>query len=127
VKKEDKLALKIAIVTIIEGGLAKQVELAKALGIRRQTISKYLGFYRESGVASLIDGRTGSHGISKEIENRVVELLTDSIKKVEIPKIIASEYGMNISKTKIYEIRKEHLSYIENQLQMKKNQDGKKN
>ncbi len=90
VKKEEPLSLKVSIVALVNGGLAKQVELAKVFGIRRQTIWKYLKAYRKNGISGLADHRSGSHGIPSEIEKRVVELLLKATKRVEIPKIIAT-------------------------------------
>jgi transposase len=110
VKKEEPLSLKVAIVALASGGLAKQGELAKVFGMRRQTIWNYLKAYRKYGVSGLANHRSGSHGIPDEIEKRVVELLLRATQRVEIPKIIAQEFGKSISRAKVYEIRKKHLS-----------------
>jgi transposase-like protein len=112
VKKEDPLSLKVAMVALVNGGLAKQSELARAFNIRRQTIWNYLQTYRKFGLSGLADHRVGSHGIADEIEKRVVDLLIKSSKRVEIPKMIAQEFGKSISRAKVYEIRRKHLLKI---------------
>lgn len=125
IKKKDRLSLKTTIVSLINGGLAKQTELAEAFDISRQSISKYLKSYSEAGIAGLADQRPSSHGINKEIEKRVLELLSTSAKKTEILKIIVQEFGKQISRTKLYELRKKHLSEIQ-EIQSKESGEKKK-
>lgn len=128
IDRGDRLSLKVAIITMINSGLAKQVELAKAFHLSRETISNYLKTYEKSGVAGLVDRRLRSHGIPEEIEKRVVELLIEhTTKKVDIAGIISQEFGQSIGRTKIYEIRKRHLRHIEEHLQSRDTKKRKKN
>lgn len=125
VNKKDKLSLKTTIVSLVNGGIAKQVELARALGLSKQAISNYLKSYRESGVSGLADRRPASHGIPEKIEKRVVELLSTSMKKMDIVKTISQEFGKSISRTKIYDIRKKHLSVIQERQSQEGNEKKK--
>lgn len=126
IQKEDRLSLKMAIVSMVNSGLATQVELAKIFHLRRETIANYVKAYKKSGISGLGDLRMGSHGIPDAVENRIVELLRSATtKKVEIPQIIQREFGKSISRTKIYGIRKKHLSVIQ-ECQSQKGDEKKK-
>ena len=119
VKKADKMSLKLAIVSIVNGRLARQVELSRILGISRQSISNYMKRYRECGLSALADQRPHSHGIPQKIEKRVIELLSTPKKKKEIADIIFQEFGREISRTKIYEIRKQNHAELEDKAKKK--------
>lgn len=119
IKKDDRLSLKVAIISMINTGLARQVELAKSFYLRRETIANYVKAYKKLGLVGLIGHSTGRHGIPDAIEERIVELLCcTSAKKAEVIKIISQEFGKTISRTKIYEIRKKYLSDIKKQQQV---------
>jgi transposase len=117
IRKNDRLALKVAIISMVNSGLAKQVDLAKAFHLHRDSISKYLKAYRQLGLASLTNQRTGPRGVPHEMEKRVIELLSATTIRTEIPKIILREFGESISRTQVYKIRKRHLSEREKEQQ----------
>lgn len=125
ISKKDRLSLKVAIVAMVNTGLAKQVELAKCFHLRRETIANYVKAYKKSGLAGLPDRRTGPDGISDEIEKRVVELLSTSMKKTDIVKTISQEFGKTISRTKVYNIRKQYLSVIQKRQSQESNEKKK--
>lgn len=112
IKKNDHFAIKMGIISMVNTGLFKQVDLAKSFHLHRDTIANYLKAYEKSGLTGLIERQPGPQGIPEEIEKRIIKLLLESAKRVEIPKIILQEFGKSISRTKVYEIRKKYLSEI---------------
>ena len=84
-RSDDRTALKLGAVTMIQQGLARVTSMARALSVHRATISRDLRRFEEDGVNGLVAKYRGPDGprvLTPEIQRRVQEHLDrgDSIR-----------------------------------------------
>ena len=84
-RSDDRTALKLGAVTMIQQGLAGVTSMARALSVHRATISRDLRKFEEDGVKGLVAkyrGPQGPHVLTPEVQRRVQEHLDrgDSIR-----------------------------------------------
>jgi len=84
--QDDRTSVRVAAVTVLENGWAKQADLAKALGLHRSTLHRDQRKFRESGVEGLAEKRRGpkqAHTLTPELIQEAQKLLDsgESIRK----------------------------------------------
>jgi len=84
-RSDDRTALKLGAVTMIQQGLARVTSMARALSVHRATISRDLRRFEEDGVNGLVAKYRGPEGprvLTPEVQRRVQEHLDrgDSIR-----------------------------------------------
>jgi len=84
-RRDDRTALRLAAVTVVEQGLARPSAVAKALSMHRSTLHRDTRKFAESGVAGLVakrPGPKGPHALTPEVQRRAQKMLNrgDSIR-----------------------------------------------
>ena len=87
--QDDRTSVRVAAVTVLENGWAKQADLAKALGLHRSTLHRDQRKFRENGVEGLTEKRRGpkrAHTLTPELIREAQKLLDrgDSIRKAAV-------------------------------------------
>jgi len=78
-RHDDRTALRLAAVTVVEQGLAGPVAVAKALSMHRSTLHRDTRKFAESGVAGLVakrPGPKGPHALTPEVQRRAQKMLS---------------------------------------------------
>jgi len=84
-RRDDRTALRLAAVTVVEQGLARPSAVAKALFMHRSTLHRDTRKFAESGVAGLVakrPGPKGPHALTPGVQRRAQKMLNrgDSIR-----------------------------------------------
>jgi len=77
-RRDDRTALRLAAVTVVEQGLAGPSAVAKALSMHRSTLHRDTRKFAESGVAGLVTkrpGPKGPHALTPEVQRRAQKML----------------------------------------------------
>jgi DNA-binding MarR family transcriptional regulator len=79
-RAEDRASIRVAAVTIVQNGWAKQSAVAKALSLHRSTISRDLGRFESCGVEGLVEKRRGPkkpHTLTPQVRRKAQKLLDE--------------------------------------------------
>ena len=107
-KKEDKLSKVASIVTLLKTGAAKQIEIAQAFDINRDTSRRYLHNVGKYGLAGLFMTKTGPQGphkITPKVHRFIVERLHMNQGVSAILKAVKEEFDLELSRRSIERIR----------------------
>jgi Transposase protein len=77
-RRDDRIGLRLAAVTVVEQGLARPSAVAKALSVHRTTLFRDARKFAESGVVGLVEkrrGPKGPHALTPEVQRRVQKML----------------------------------------------------
>ena len=77
-RRDDRIGLRLAAVTVVQQGLAKPTAMANALSMHRATLFRDLRKFTASGVEGLVDkrrGPKGPHALTPEVQRRAQKML----------------------------------------------------
>ena len=107
-KKGDKASEVAAIVTLYRAGVAKQTEIARAFGLSRHTVRRYLHNVERYGSAGLFMTKTGPQGAHK-ITPKVHKFIADQIHQNKgvacILRAVKDQFDLKLSRKSIERIR----------------------
>ena len=75
---DDRTALRLAAVTVVEQNLAGPSAVARALGMHRTTLFRHARKFADGGVAGLLEGRRGAkgpHALTPKVQRQVQKML----------------------------------------------------
>ena len=107
-KKEDRISKVASIVTLMKTGAAKQIEIAQAFDINRDTSRRYLHNVEKYGLAGLFMTKTGPQGphkITPKVHRFIVEKLHINQGVAAILRAVKEEYDIELSRKSIERIR----------------------
>jgi len=107
-KKEDGISKVASIVTLLKTGAAKQIEIAQAFDINRDTSRRYLHNVEKYGLAGLFMTKTGPQGPHKiipKVHRFIVERLHLNQGVGAILKAVKEEFDIELSRKSIERIR----------------------
>ena len=77
-RRDDRIGLRLAAVTVVQQGLAKPTAMANALSMHRATLFRDVRKFTASGVEGLVDkrrGPKGPHALTPEVQRRAQKML----------------------------------------------------
>jgi len=77
-RRDDRIGLRLAAVTVVQQGLAQPTAMAKALSMHRATLLRDVRKFTASGVEGLVDrrrGPKGPHVLTPEVQRRAQKML----------------------------------------------------